>query len=112
MNNINWNDFKKIEIRVGTIIEALHFPEAINPSYKLKVDLGERIGIKNSSAQITTLYSKQDLIGKQILAIVNLTPKQIGPFISECLVAGLYKNSTDVILISPDQKIPNGTLLE
>tara|TARA_B100000959_G_C14691867_1_gene505065 strand:- start:77 stop:415 length:339 start_codon:yes stop_codon:yes gene_type:complete len=112
MNNINWKEFKKIEIRVGTIIEALDFPEARNPSYKLKIDLGERIGIKNSSAQITILYSKQDLIGKQILAVVNLTPKHIGQFISECLVTGLYKNSTDVILISPDQKTPNGTLLE
>ena len=86
MENILWEDFKKIDIRTGTIIEALDFPEAIKPAYKLKVDLGEEIGIKNTSAQISSLYKKNDLINKQVLVVVNFPPKKIGPFISECLI--------------------------
>ena len=112
IKNINWEDFKKVEIRVGTIIEAIDFPEALKPAYKLKVDLGTNIGIKNSSAQITELYSKNELIGQQVLVVVNFNPKKIGPFISECLVTGFYKNNKDVVLASPDKKIPNGSLLE
>ena len=112
MNCINWEDFKKVEIRVGTIIEALDFPEAIKPAYKLKVDLGSKIGIKNSSAQITELYSKDELIDQQGLVVVNLNPKKIGPFISECLVTGFYKNNKDVVLATPNKKIPDGSLLE
>tara|TARA_B100001123_G_C14576201_1_gene736284 strand:+ start:90 stop:428 length:339 start_codon:yes stop_codon:yes gene_type:complete len=112
MNCINWEDFKKVEIRVGTIIEALDFPEAIKPAYKLKVDLGSKIGIKNSSAQITELYSKDELIDQQVLVVVNLNPKKIGPFISECLVTGFYKNNKDVVLATPNKKIPDGSLLE
>ena len=112
MNCINWEDFKKVEIRVGTIIEALDFPEAIKPAYKLKIDLGSKIGIKNSSAQITELYSKDELIGQQVLAVVNLNPKKIGPFISECLVTGFYKNNKDVVLATPNKKIADGSLLE
>ena len=111
MDKINWNDFKKVEIRVGTIIEVNDFPEAIKPAYQLKIDLGSKIGIKQSSAQITDLYSKEDLLGKQVLAVVNLSPKKIGPFISECLVTGFYKNGTSVVLATSDKKIPNGSRL-
>ncbi len=111
MNTISWNDFKKIEIRVGTIVEAEDFPEAIKPAYKLKVDLGESLGIKQSSAQITTLYSKEDLIGKQVMVVTNLEPKQIGPFVSECLITGFHVTGKDVVLSGPKQKIENGILL-
>ena len=111
MENINWNDFKKVEIRVGTIVEAKDFPEAIKPAYQLKVDLGEKIGVKQSSAQLTDLYSKDDLIGQQVLVVVNLFPKKIGPFISDCLVTGFYKENKEVVLAIPDKKVKNGTLL-
>ena len=111
MENINWNDFKKVEIRVGTIVEAKDFPEAIKPAYQLKVDLGEKIGIKQSSAQITDLYSKDDLIGQQVLVVANLLPKKIGPFISDCLVTGFYKENKEVVLAMPDKKVKDGTLL-
>ncbi|OXE28544.1 tRNA-binding protein, partial [Vibrio parahaemolyticus] len=82
MEHIEWNDFQKIDIRVGTIIEVEDFPEAHRPAYKLKVDLGPELGVKKSSAQITVLYSKEDLLGKQVLAVVNFPPKQIGPIMS------------------------------
>tara|TARA_Y100001970_G_scaffold251331_1_gene324008 strand:- start:743 stop:1081 length:339 start_codon:yes stop_codon:yes gene_type:complete len=111
MTTISWNDFKKIEIRIGTIIEAIDFPEAEKPAYKLKVDLGKEIGIKQSSAQITELYSKKDLLNKQVVVVVNFTPKQIGPFISECLVTGFYNNDNQVILAVPDRTIQNGSRL-
>ena len=112
VKNINWEDFNKVEIRVGTIIEALDFPEAIKPAYKLKVDFGENIGIKQSSAQITGLYSKKELIGQQVLVVMNLYPKKFGPFTSECLITGFYKNNNDVVLASPNKKISNGLRLE
>ena len=111
MTTISWNDFKKIEIRIGTIIEAIDFPEAEKPAYKLKVYLGKEIGIKQSSAQITELYSKKDLLNKQVVVVVNFTPKQIGPFISECLVTGFYNNDNQVILAVPDRTIQNGSRL-
>ena len=111
MSHINWDDFQKVEIRVGTIIEANDFSEAIKPAYQLKVDLGEKIGIKQSSAQITDLYSKEELIGKQVVAVVNFPPKKIGPFISECLVTGFYKDGKSVVLATSDKKIPNGSRL-
>ena len=111
MENINWNDFKKIEMRVGTIVEAKDFPEAINPAYQLKVDLGEKIGIKHSSAQITDLYSKEDLIGQQVIVVVNLFPKKIGPFISDCLITGFHRENKAVVLAIPDKKILNCSLL-
>ena len=112
MNNITWDEFKKVEIRVGTIIEVNDFPEAIKAAYQIKVDLGKKIGIKQSSAQITGLYSKNDLINKQVIVIVNFPPKKIGPFISECLITGFYNDGNKVILATPDQSIPNGTILE
>ena len=111
MTNISWDEFQKVEIRAGTIIAAENFPEAIKPAYKLKVDLGEKIGIKESSAQITDLYSKEDLIGRQVLAVVNLFPKKIGPFLSECLITGFYNSNNEVVLANSDQKVENGSLL-
>ena len=111
MNNITWEEFLKVEIRVGTIIEVNDFPEAIKPAYKIKVDLGEQLGIKQSSAQITDLYSKEDLINKQVVVVVNFPPKKIGSFISECLITGFYRNDKKVVLAVPDKSISNGSLL-
>ena len=108
---ITWDEFQKVEMRVGTIIDAQEFPEAIKPAYKLVIDLGEKIGLKKSSAQITDLYSTEELIGKQIIAIVNFSPKKIGPFTSECLVTGFYTKTNTVILATTDEKISNGSLL-
>ena len=111
MDNITWDDFKKVEIRVGTILEVNEFPEAIKPAYQVKVDLGDKIGIKESSAQITDLYSKESLINKQVVVVVNFPPKKIGSFISECLITGFYRNSNEVVLAVPDKSIHNGSLL-
>ncbi|TOE57753.1 tRNA-binding protein [Vibrio parahaemolyticus] len=111
MEHIEWNDFQKIDIRVGTIIKVEDFPEARRPAYKLKVDLGPELGVKKSSAQITVLYSKEDLLGKQVLAVVNFPPKQIGPIMSECLVTGLHRPDGSVVLSTVDMKLPNGTKL-
>ena len=111
MNSINFSEFQKINMRIGTIVEVQVFKEAIKPAYKLKIDLGENIGIKQSSAQITHLYSKEELVGKQVVAVVNLKPKKIGPFISECLITGFYIDKEAVILASPDKKIENGLRL-
>lgn len=105
-NTIAFEDFTKVDIRVGTIIEVSDFPEARNPAYKLTIDFGD-LGIKKSSAQITTLYSKDDLIHRQILAVVNFPKKQIGKFMSECLVLGAV-DGNDVILLNPEEKVKNG----
>jgi tRNA-binding protein len=107
MNEIAWKDFEKIEMRVGTIIEVNPFPEAINPSYKLLIDFGDDIGVKKSSAQITLLYNIEELVGKQIIAVVNFPKKQIGPFMSECLVLGAV-NEKEVTLLSTDKPVTNG----
>ena len=107
MSEISWDDFAKVDMRVGTILEVDDFPEARNPAYKLKIDFGE-LGIRKSSAQITSLYSKEELIGKQIIAVVNFPKKQIGPFMSECLVMGVYGEGKDVILLQPTGKTENG----
>ena len=104
---ITWNDFEKVEMRVGTILEANDFPEARKPAYQLTIDFGSEIGIKKSSAQITKLYSKEELIGKQIIAVVNFPKKQIGKFMSECLVLGSV-NEDEVVLLSSDLKVENG----
>ena len=111
MTHISWDDFEKVELRVGTIIAVDNFPEAKKPAYQVKVDFGEDIGIKKSSAQITELYSKEDLLNKQIIAVVNFPPKQIGPFMSECLIAGFHRKDNKVVLAVPDQSILNGVLL-
>ena len=104
---ISWNDFEKIDIRTGTIIEVNDFEKAKKPAYKLKIDFGVE-GIKNSSAQITVLYSKEDLIGKQIVAVINFPPKQIANFISECLVLGVYNEDNNVVLLQAEKKTENG----
>ncbi len=105
-----FDDFIKLDIRVGTIIEAKVFEKAKKPAYKLKVDLGDEIGIKKSSAQITEVYQAEDLIGKQVLAVVNFPPRQIADFISEILVLGTYSKQ-GVVLIKPDKQVENGDKL-
>ena len=104
---ISWNDFEKIDIRVGTIIEVNEFPGARKPAYKLSVDFGE-LGIKRSSAQITAHYSREELVSRQVIAVVNFPPKQIATFISECLVLGVYDENKDVILLQPGKPVTNG----
>ena len=106
-NNLSWNDFEKVEMRVGTILEAKDFPEARKPAYQLTIDFGKEIGVKKSSAQITNRYSKEALIGKQIIAVVNFPKKQIGKFMSECLVLGSV-NEEDIVLLTSDLKVENG----
>ena len=107
MDKITWADFEKIDIRTGTITEVSDFPKARNPSYQLKIDFGE-LGIKNSAAQITAHYKKEDLLGKQVVAIVNFPAKQIAHFFSECLVLGVYTAEKQVILLQPQQPVANG----
>lgn len=106
-NTITFEDFAKVDVRVGTIIEVHDFPEARNPAYKLTIDFGS-LGIKKSSAQITTLYTKEELLNKQIVAIVNFPAKQIGKYMSECLVLGAV-DGKDVILLNPEHKVNNGS---
>ena len=108
--NISWSDFEKIKIHVGTIIDVQNFPKAKKKAYKLQIDFGP-LGIKKSSAQITAHYSKEDLIGKQIIAVVNFPPKQIANYTSECLVLGIYDTTGEVVLITPDKKVDNGNLV-
>ena len=104
---INWSDFEKVDMRIGTIISIVDFPEARKPAYKLKIDFGE-FGIKQSSAQITELYSKEDLLNKQIIAVVNFPPKQIANFLSECLIMGVYAEDNSVVLLKPERETANG----
>ncbi len=111
MQQISYNDFEKVELRAGTILEVLDFPEAKKPAYKLTIDFGPEIGIKKSSAQITVHYSKEELIGKQVVAVVNFGTKQIGPFVSECLTTGFPDEAGAVVLIHPDKPVPNGAKL-
>lgn len=105
---IAWHDFEKVEMRVGTIIEVNDFPEAKKPAYQLTIDFGVELGIKKSSAQITKRYSKQDLLEKQIIAVVNFPKKQIGKFMSECLVLGSVGEENDIVLLTSDQRVENG----
>jgi len=108
---IEWDDFQRVDMRAGTIISAENFPKARKPAYILHVDFGPEIGVKKSSAQITDLYRIEDLVGKQVLAIVNFAPKQIGPIMSECLVTGFMQSNGKVVLAVPDQSVKNGTKL-
>ena len=105
---LTWEEFEKIEMRVGTILEVNDFPEAHKPAYQLTVDFGKEIGIRKTSAQITQLYTKEVLEGRQIVAVVNFPKKQIGKFMSECLVLGAVGEGGDVILLAPDFKAANG----
>lgn len=111
MNTISWEDFESVELRVGTIIEVEDLSGARKPAYKVVVDFGESIGYKKSSAQITSHYTKEDLIGKQIIGVVNFPKKQIGSFMSEFLVTGFYREDGSVILAVPDKEIKNGAKL-
>lgn len=104
---INWDDFEKIEIRSGTIVEVNDFPKAKKPSYQLSIDFGG-LGVKQSSAQITHHYTKEALKGRQVIAVVNFPPKQIANFFSECLVLGVYDENNQVILLQPDKPVANG----
>ena len=111
MKTITWDEFIQVELRAGTVLEVEEFPEARNPAYKLLIDFWEEIGRKKSSAQITDLYTKEELIGRQVVAVVNFPPKQIGPFMSECLVTGMHNEDGHVSLISPGHPVPNGSKL-
>jgi len=111
MKTINWEDFDKVELRVGTIVGVQDFPEARKPSYIVRVDFGADIGMRKSSAQITHLYSKESLKGKQIVGVVNFPPKQIGPIRSEFLLTGFVLDTGEVVLAVPDKNVPNGLKL-
>jgi tRNA-binding protein len=106
--DLTWNEFERTDMRVGTIININDFPEARKPAYQLTIDFGSEIGIRKSSAQITKRYKKEDLLNRQIVAVVNFPKKQIGKFMSECLVLGAVGEEGDVILLAPDFKIENG----
>lgn len=111
METISWQDFEKVELRVGTIVEVADFPEARKPAYKVKVDFGPDIGIKQTSAQITTLYTKEELLGRQIVGVVNFPAKQIGPVRSEFLLTGFHREDGAVVIAVPEQAVPNGAKL-
>jgi tRNA-binding protein len=105
---ISYADFEKIEIRVGTVVEVEPFPEARKPAFKLKIDFGPALGARKSSAQLTRHYDRETLLGRQVAAVVNFAPKQIGPFMSECLVLGFPDEAGEVVLVGPERAVPNG----
>ncbi|HJL93284.1 MAG TPA: tRNA-binding protein [Woeseiaceae bacterium] len=111
MSNLSWKEFERVDIRVGTVLDAEFFKEAIKPAIKLTIDFGEELGIKKSSAQITDHYEPDDLIGMQVSAVINFPKKQIGPFMSDCLVTGFTQDDGSVVLAIPDKKIKNGSKL-
>jgi tRNA-binding protein len=110
METIAWADFERVELRVGTIVAVEDFPEARKPAWKLTVDFGP-LGTRRSSAQITTLYTQEDLVGRQVLAVLNFPPRRIGPFESEVLVTGLAREDGAIVLVGPDQPVPDGARL-
>ena len=107
-SRLSWDEFERVEMRTGTIVEVQDFPEARKPAYQLIIDFGNEIGMRKSSAQITKCYSRQDLVGKQIIAVINFPTKQIGKFVSECLVLGSVGNDNDIVLLTPDKNVENG----
>ena len=107
-NELTWTDFEKVEMRIGTILVVKDFPEARNPAYQIKIDFGSEIGMKKTSAQITQKYNKEELIGKQVVAVVNFPKKQIGNFMSECLLLGSIGNEKEIVLLSSDKTVENG----
>ena len=111
MQTISWEEFIKVELRVGRIVSAVSFPEAKKPAYVLQVDFGDEIGVRKSSAQITHLYQPDDLVGKLVVAVVNFPKKQIGPQMSECLVTGFHNDSNEVVLCVPGRTVPLGSKL-
>jgi len=111
MTQISWQDFEQVELRVGTVTRAEPFPEARKPAYKLTVDFGAEVGVRRSSAQITDLYEPDELVGRQVLAVTNFPPKQIGPFLSECLVTGFVQADGTVVLAVPERPVADGTRL-
>ncbi|MEM1176252.1 MAG: tRNA-binding protein [Pseudomonadota bacterium] len=111
MSEISFDDFLKVELRVGNIVSAEAFPEARKPAYILHVDFGDDIGVRKSSAQITDLYRVDELVGRQVVAVINFPPKQIGPVRSQCLVTGFHNDAGEVALCVPDKAVPPGTRL-
>lgn len=111
MDTIEWNDFEKVQLCAGTITAVEEFPEARKLAWKLTIDFGEAIGSRRSSAQITDLYDKERLVGQQVMAVVNFPKKQIGPFMSECLVTGMVRDDGAVVLVAPLEPVPNGSRL-
>lgn len=108
METISWQDFEKVQIHVGTILKVNDFPNARNPAYQLEIDFGVELGVKRSSAQITQLYEKDTLVGKQVVAVVNFPVKQIANFFSECLVLGVVGDNKEIVLLQPDRIVENG----
>ena len=111
MKQISWKDFEEVELRAGTITDVETFPEARKPAYKISVDFGPQIGVLKSSAQITDIYPSEELVGKQVIGVVNFPPKKIGPFISEFLITGFYREDNTVVLAVPEREVPNGAKL-
>lgn len=111
MSTITWDDFERVEIRVGTVVAVDEFPEARQPAYIVTADFGPEVGVRRSSAQITDLYSPEELVGRQIVGVVNFPPKQIGPVRSEFLLAGFYRDDGTVVLAIPEREVPNGARL-
>ena len=105
---ITWDDFEKIDMRAGTIIEVNDFPKARKPAYRLTIDFGEEIGLKRSSAQVTVHYKKEELLNRKVIAVVNFPPKQVADFVSECLLLGIYDENKNVILLQPERAVKNG----
>lgn len=111
MEEISWADFERVELRVGTIVAVAEFPKARKPAYQLKIDFGNELGVRQSSAQITSHYTREELIGKQIIGVVNFPRKQIANFMSECLVTGFADENGDIVLSTVERKVPNGAKL-